>query len=405
MRKIFTFLTLSVCVIGFAQIKYEKGYYITDGGEKNEGLIRNLDWKNNPASFEIKTSSEDHSKTMHIAQVKEFGLYDGPRFVKETVMMDRSSTEISALSTESAPNFQEATVFLKPLVKGKATLYYYEQGNLIRYFYNVGNGHVKQLVQKSYLVKSPSGGDAVAVNNEFRNQLRYDLKCSGMDTSGVNSLSYRYTDLTNYFIKYNQCSDVNFIMEDSEKVNNGFNLTVRPRVNLTSFKLGLEGDSSEGDFGSKTNPSAGIEAEYIFPFNHGRWSLIAEVSYMYFNGEFTRVWNPGKLYKTEEKRTVDYSGLDLTVGPRYNIFLTDKSKLFLNTGALIAIPLSGNITLANSGSIKMAESISLFGGVGYKYNRLSAEARIQTASEKLGETFYWHGDMNNVSVILGYQLF
>lgn len=405
MRKIFTFLTLSVCAIGFAQIKYEKGYYITEGGQKNEVLIKNLDWKNNPVSFEIKTSSDDHSKTMHIAQVKEFGLYDGPRFLKETVMMDRSSTEISALSTESAPNFQEATIFLKPLVKGKATLYYYEQGNLIRYFYNVGNEHVKQLVQKSYLVKSPSGGDAVAVNNEFRNQLQNSLKCSGMDTAGVDNLSYRNADLTSYFIKYNQCADDTFVIQSTDTTESGFNLTVRPRVNFSSFKMGQYGDSVEGDFGTSTKFSGGLEAEYILPFNHGRWSLTAEISYLKYNGEFTRVWNPGKLYQTQELRTITYSVLDFALGPRYNVYLADNSKFFINAGVLAGMPLNAEINFEYSGTFKIAESISLYGGVGYKYNRFSAEARIQTPSDKLEENSSWHGTFNNASLILGYQLF
>ena len=51
MKKTLTFIFILTSIITSAQINFEKGYYISNSGEKTECFIKNIDWMNNPVSF------------------------------------------------------------------------------------------------------------------------------------------------------------------------------------------------------------------------------------------------------------------------------------------------------------------------------------------------------------------
>ena len=67
-------LTALLSIGGYAQVKFESGYYISNAGQKIEGLIKNVDWENNPTTFEYKASEEAAPKTLAIRSVEEFGV-------------------------------------------------------------------------------------------------------------------------------------------------------------------------------------------------------------------------------------------------------------------------------------------------------------------------------------------
>ena len=76
MKKHFSlFLIFFKCMTFYSQINYEKGYYINNEGNKIEGLIKNIDWQNNPTYFEFKTSELAEGQTIKIESAKEFGVY------------------------------------------------------------------------------------------------------------------------------------------------------------------------------------------------------------------------------------------------------------------------------------------------------------------------------------------
>jgi hypothetical protein len=38
----------------YAQITFEKGYFINNSGDRTECFIKNIDWRDNPTKFEYK---------------------------------------------------------------------------------------------------------------------------------------------------------------------------------------------------------------------------------------------------------------------------------------------------------------------------------------------------------------
>lgn len=60
----------------FSQIEFEKGYFISNSGERNEVLIKNVDWKNNPEIFSYKQSRDSEILSNTIEEAKEFKVND-----------------------------------------------------------------------------------------------------------------------------------------------------------------------------------------------------------------------------------------------------------------------------------------------------------------------------------------
>ena len=147
-------LLLLLCLVftanAYTQIVFEKGYYINNADEKVECLIKNIDWRNNPTEFEYQLNENSEKKKVTIETVQEFGITGISKYVRSTVNIDRSSSDVHDLSDEKKPIFKEETLFLKVLIDGKANLYEYIDGSLSRYFYNKKNTPIEQLIHKNY---------------------------------------------------------------------------------------------------------------------------------------------------------------------------------------------------------------------------------------------------------------
>lgn len=203
MKKLLLFLLVGfISLNSFSQISFEKGYYINNSNQKIDCFVNNIDWKNNPTKIEYKLLENSVQQKLKIADVKEFAINGNSKFVRYTVNIDRSTKNLNYLSEVKNPVFKEEQLFLKVIVEGKANLYFYEDGNLRRYFYSKDKGDVQQLVYKSYKTSE----NKVAENNRFRQQIFSDLKCQSISMKLVENLDYKLKDLISFFVKYNECS-------------------------------------------------------------------------------------------------------------------------------------------------------------------------------------------------------
>lgn len=147
MRTLLTplFFFLSLSVVG--QIFFEKGYIINSANQKKECFIKNVDWRNSATYVEIKYSINGDIETISFEEILEFGIDGASKFIRRSVLIDKSSDH---LSLEKAPSFELETLMLKVLVEGKASLYYYTQGSFQRFFFANNGSEIQQLVYKKY---------------------------------------------------------------------------------------------------------------------------------------------------------------------------------------------------------------------------------------------------------------
>lgn len=394
-----------LCAESYSQIIFENGYFIDESNNKNECLIKNVDWKNNPTEFEYKFSQNDTVHKATIKTVKEFGIYNVSKYIRAKTNIDKSSEQIDKMSSERNPNFQEELLFLKVLIEGKASLFLYIDGNLTRFFYKLNDSEIQQLVYKRYLID-----DTILENNSFKQELFLKLKCEEIVLNDIKNLRYSNRDLEKLFIKYNKCTGSDYINYKTKQNKDLFNLTFRPSLNYSSLEiqnsvLGF----NDIDFRNKLGIRFGIEAEFILPFNKNKWGIIVEPTYQYFKSEQSK--ETGNVSGGILVSRIDYKSIELPVGIRYYFCLNDKSKLFTNISYVFDFSNNSSIKfLRNDDSmldeleIKSRRNLAL--GIGYKYkNRYSMEIRYNTNREILSDYLYWSSNYSSLNIIFGLSMF
>jgi len=217
----------------FAQINFEKGYFISSNGQKTDCYIKNVDWVSNPVDFEYKLTLEGDSKTGRISSVKEFSVPTIFKYQKHTVQVDMSDNELSKMSYDKNPEWKEKTVFLNVLVEGNATLYHYKDSDVSRFFFKKQYTDITQLIFKSFITKD---GD-IAENNQFRQKLYTELQCESISRNRVSKLRCIKNDLTSFFVHYNACKNNDF--ETYNQVTKG-KLNIRAEIGMNSQKTNLK---------------------------------------------------------------------------------------------------------------------------------------------------------------------
>ena len=400
-KLLFTFLFLSLN--NYAQITFEKGYFITDTGEKTECLIKNMDWKNNPIEFLYKSHEDKKIKTATIKSVKEFVISNTSKYIKTTVNIDRSGETINTMNKVRNPIFKTETLFLKTLIEGEASLYSYQEGNLKRYFFQQKDmPKIKQLIYKKYL-SYHNQKDVTATNERYKYQLWKNLKCEKISQKEINNINYKKKSLVNIFIKYNNCTNSKFTNIEEKIKRDLFNLNFRPGILNSSLSTKHNNNKYNNiNFDNELSFRLGIEAEIIFPFLKNKWSLILEPTYQYY-----KTFKVIPYFKRKVKVSVDYQSIEVPVGFRYYSLLNNNSKLFYNLSYTFDFSKSNYIDFEKSKSLDLKiESSGNFNiGIGFKYkNKYSTELRY-SLKRTLINYEGWDTNYKSLSLIFGYTIF
>lgn len=393
-----------------AQIKFEKGYIISIDDVKKEVLIKNLGWVSNPNSFVYKTEEKSTESTGNPSSIKEFGIYNEVKYVTYNGDIDYSSDNISDLSSSKEPELRKASVFLKEIVTGNKNLYSYQGQNVIRYFYADSGAAIQPLIYKKYLFEGSSS--QIATNDDYINQLKTIFSDDSNAKTMVAKTKYTGSDLKKVFKAYNDkisgTSDEQFSSEEKRK--SKFNLNIRPGINFYS-PVDIAGAYRNDGLPSKSGFRIGAEAELVLPFNKNKWSVVVEPTFSLYSNKAT-IRTSDNLYNINVD---NYSFISIPVSIRHYMFISDKSKIFINAGINFltlrtssskdyAVDYDGyvfdRLKLSSSQSFKSATF-----GIGYNYNnKYSIEARYNTSINMLEEKGPY-ADLKYTSLIIGYNIF
>lgn len=395
---IIIFLVSTNC---FCQITYDQGYIIDNNSNKIDYLIKNINWKNNPSTIEFKTSETALSQRADLSTIKEFGVGDILKYSRETVRIDRSSDFLGKLGDQRNTKSQTETLLLKVLVEGEAKLYLYESQNLKRFFYRIKNDQIGQLVYKRYL-----SGNKIKVNNRYKQQLFNALKCADISSKVTEKLKYETNSLVQFFVNYNACKNstsVNYIEKVKAK---RFFLSLRPRVNLSSFMISTI--DFEIDYDPKISYGLGLEAEFVMPYYRNKWSIIIEPTFQNYSSiSSTPTDFTGGGFLLGD---FNYKSIELPSGVRHYFFLNQKSTLFVNVSFVMDFTFDTNFVfrrIDNSiiNEIDIFTKQNLAFGTGFEFdNKFNIELRYQTNRNLTGFSAFYVTDYNTLSLIVGYSI-
>lgn len=401
MKKNLFYILMLFSLTTVAQTKFESGYYIKNNGEKINGLIKNIDWKNNPSSIDFKANEESVSQTITIQNAKEFAINDKVKFIRETVSIDQSSQNDYTLSTSSEPIFKEETVFLRVMVEGVSNLYFYESENTTKFFYS-NNDKVEQLVFKRYYKDSD-----IALNEGYKRQLYINFKCSTEDKNKIEKLKYKEDDLVEYFTQTNNCKSGTTgktVVAKREKIET--HLRANILGSMTGGAYNLSNGNIRGNYtlDSKIALSFGFEVEFVFPFNNREWSIIFDPSFVSKKDEI----NIHKPMLTNPDYTIksDVFMIRLPIGIRKYFPINEDNKIFANASANFNLSTSKIDFDQDRPSADESYSSTNFSiGIGYQFRRYTVELRSFLKTDVINHTESEDFYITQTSLKLGYRFF
>jgi hypothetical protein len=407
-KKLLTLLFVLFSLNFYAQVNYEKSYFISDNGVKTECFIKNKDRNDNPTYFEYKLSAEETQvMKVDIKTVKEVKIADILKFEKATVKLDTSATNIEALTVNRLPEWKEVTIFLKVLVDSETSLYEYKSGNLKRFFYKAGNVPIEQLIYKKFIIDEDLA-TKLSANNDFQKQLWQNLNCGNKDIDEALKLKYTRKDLIKYFIDYNNCKN-NSIVNMSEKLEKG-SVNIKANVGFVSSSLSFNNDYVRlgGDFGNKINFTFGAEFEWILPVNRNKWSLYFAPTYnSYKSKTVVTIMNTGPFSSDTELQNweASFTYLDINLGFRYYMFMNDNSKIFLSGSYIISKVLDSDIHNENTFQLTAKFQDRIGYSIGYSFkNKINVE--LKHSSTNIFDNYvFFDSNYNLTSLVFGYTIF
>ncbi|MCL9803945.1 PorT family protein [Flavobacterium amniphilum] len=408
MKKI-NYLLLLMCNCIFAQINYEKGYFIDNAGLRTDCFIKNEDWKNNPDKFYFKINEQGEENFRTIHNVKEFGVDNFSKYERHEVSIDISTTNLQRLGTNKNPEWSVKTLFLREIVDGDAKLYEFVDGVQKNYFYSFKGSKIEQLVYKEYL--SPDNS-MVLENNYYQQQLFNNLKCTDTKKERISRIDYKLNDLTKYFLEVNNCDGNKAITTvNMTKTSNGStNIRVKGGVNSNKFTINSSRENYNiypVEFENKIGGTAGVEIEHVLGFNKNKWAVFYEPSYHAYSSEKRKIVPSNTPYDWK----VDFKSIDHRLGFRHYMFLNNESKIFISAGILYkqilgkehtSLKINGNQT--NSYRVDLKSGVGLNFGLGFSYKKSDFEIRY-SKNDIIDVYYFVTSNYNTISVIYGYKIF
>lgn len=405
MRKSIFFVAIFVFAIVQSQVRFEKGYIINHQNEKSEVLIKNLGWLNNPVFIEYKTSENEKIQNADVSRIKEFGVYNTSSYVVSEVDLDKSPEgPLNVLSADPKPNFVKETLFLQKIVDGKAKLFRYQAGNLVRFFYQTHDSEITPLVYNTYQVLNSEG---IGRNMEFRKQLENNMKC-GENWKTARRINYNQNSITQFFADYNSCVEGSsgIVAKKKKKL---LGITIRPGVRYSKASLTHDLDEQRNaEFEGKFGFRGGLELEFFLPFAQNRFSVVAEPTYFNYSSSINRTRQYPYSLPVEETLSVKASGIDVPIGFRYNVYLDD-SRVMLDAGMVLTsiFKSSSELTVSYQNPKTLQSARSFFFGAGYSFgNKYSAQLRLFTRRNLSDETHgYTNLNYSAMELVFGYKIF
>lgn len=385
----------------YAQISFEKGYFIDNSNIKKDCFIKNLGWSTNPEEIEYKLHETGDIQKGNLSNLKEFGIYDDSKYVKSLIELDISSNNLNQISNDKNPTFVIETVFLKVLIEGEINLYQYNKNSLLKFYFSKMGSNPEPLIYKKYRVSEL----LIKENLMFKNQIWNLVKDSDIKINEINSLLYNHKDLSKIFLKYN-IQNNSLTIDNTNKNKSILNLYLKSGLIFSSFETRSKTRNENYRYDSTTQPYFGFEAEFILGSSKNKWAIIVDPSYSRFKGEFRDASN--KVISS-----IDYASIDIPLGVRYNMYISNKSRLFINTFYLLDFPLkidaynkfnfnSETYNLKWQGSTTDFEPIL---GLGYNFdNKFSFEMRYCFNNNVLNRMRIYETKYSNLSLTVGYRI-
>ncbi|WP_338765581.1 hypothetical protein WAF17_01940 [Bernardetia sp. ABR2-2B] len=402
------FLLLSFLFINYqllAQSGFDKGYIIDKDGNKKECLIKNLYRFDNPETIEYKLIGSSKLETGSISDIKEFGVTDTIKYIRAIVNIDKTEDGLNS-SIKTNIHLTTDTLFLNQLIEGKANLYKYSFGSLNRFFFNIEDDTIKQLIYKRYLENGKE-----KKNLTYIQQLITKVNCQKFRYDRFQNIKYNTKSLITFFEDYNTCENEEYINFDS-KIERRQLIRMYGRVGINVSQNSLKRNYTDFAQGGGVGIKLGYELEVVVPImKKDIFSVFGEVSYYQFNTKVesnTPVPSSNALGSTYNNYIFTHKNLEGAIGLRTYLPLNQNNAFFIDASLAGNGEIQSELVTDRYSMIFSFKHTNIF-GVGYRNRRVVIQAKYYDKEVEGSKSTYQNAsNYQNISgfvFTIGYQFF
>lgn len=369
------------------------GYIITLNNDTLHGFIDYKNWEKNPKHIKFRDSELGADKLYTPKSILEFST-SNEIYKSAIVETERSDYKTNELTLSPNLYIVVDTVFLRALIIGEKSLYYFKDERGKDNFYIEQNSNYELLVYKRYL-KEERGKKFIVSNNKYIGQLILYLQNCMEINELLSETSYDLKSLVKAFNYYYDCTNAKMDFREQEnKVK--LNFSVIAGATLTSLKFrGEDGGPylTEVNYPSSINFTAGLALDVVLLRNFGRWSFNNEliISSYSTQGSYEDYVHDNRYTITDTKLAFTYLKINNMLRTNFPV---NKVILYVNlgfsNGFVIASTNYKKTTSVLFTQVNIVESEalpnirkheqSLLLGVGGQLGKFSAELRYETGN-------------------------
>ena len=223
------FLTLILCNALIAQSDFQDGYILVSEHDTIYGKINNKDYNINSLKCEFIKNNSDSIRTYYPNDIYGYRFSNGKFYISKTIKLKDD---------------HKVNLFLEFLIKGKLSIYFYQDINKINHYYASKDSAFPNELQYSAEIKNVDGNDQVVKLKRFVGVLSIMTDdCPEMKDYILKISEPNHEDLINFANRYNKkvCPDLSCTIYEKKMP-----IQVKADLFYGSF-IYFKGESSEPD--------------------------------------------------------------------------------------------------------------------------------------------------------------
>jgi len=386
------FFLLFFCLPATSQENWIPGHVVEFDGDTVYGEINYRNWELNPKKIDFKASNDGNVISFTPLGIASFSMNDEV-YISAMVETENSLFRVEDLDYNPELVLDTDTVFLKLLVGGPKSLYYYRFSMGIDNFYIQQDDRFILLIYKKYL-RMYEGKDYVTENKRYIGQLTaYFQDCPSLKNR-LSTVQYKPNSLVNLFKAYYSC--INLYPEYikvQDKVIVEFSILAGMSITTLDFKSEDLVFLANAAFTPSYNFSGGLAMDIVLPFNQKKFSVNNELLYTNYKVESNYEEHFNEEYYIIYDMTVAFTYLKLNNMFRFKYPFRDWF-IYIDAGMSNGFAVAGDqyqvVTKKFYGpettrqeplmdSYRKYEQ-GFLAGLGARFKRFSAEARWETGN-------------------------
>lgn len=414
MKNFLILIMLLFTINGFSQNGYVNGFVVKNNGDTLKGRIYSPGWDVTPKQIRFRQGNAAEEQ-FSASQIRSFSITGVDNYISSALAIDNSPVDDNSLLSVDSSILKTDTIFLRVVVNGTASLYYYRGPDQKQHFFIGKNDAVNELIWHRYKI-TQNDIQYVKEDKKFIGQLTYYMSDCPEMRNTFDNLKYSESSLQPIFVSYANCKgSTNTFIAKQNSISARLGVLAGASISSVTFKgPGFQG-IEDVPFKSTVAPVFGVKLDFYLVPKNKNYSLYDDLEFqpVSFTGHGTSSSSGVFFFDNTYKINVDY--LFLNTMFRY-YFSQGDLKPFINGGianafavktnedSVIAVETapSGKTTLRNGLFTITGRESGLEIGGGVMWKKFTIDLR----------DIYWSGitrvsgfscNINTIQILAGYQ--